>query len=260
MAGRECDAGDRRPQSGRRTGHQPRRGVAFLSHSDAEVGGGSTAAATAPPRHPRRRRRRHLPLSDIQRPLRGDGGGAQFLRGLFHGFTSSVARLKYAMGAPPPPRRPTMPAPCRPPPPASLTLAFPRRCWQQGDDRRNCRRGAAVRRRRTRRLVHTPRKRSHFHGSDTGDSCAGRRREHTAADSCHRQRGAEGRLKGRAMTTAVRPRPHRDGFGRRAEGDDTASPTRHARVQSLPPFASVSFMAPAPGAVDAASARDTTSA
>ena len=78
MAGREGDAGDRRPPLGRTTGHQPRRGVAFLSHSDADVGGGSTAAATAPPRHPRRRRRRRSPVigaRDAARPRRVKHGG-----------------------------------------------------------------------------------------------------------------------------------------------------------------------------------------
>jgi len=47
VAGREGDAGDRRQRPGRSSGHKTRRGVAVLSHSDAEVGGGSTAAATA---------------------------------------------------------------------------------------------------------------------------------------------------------------------------------------------------------------------
>ena len=111
---------------------------------------------------------------------------------LSHGSTSSAARLTSAMGTSPPPRRPTMPAPCRPPPHASRTSATPSRCQRQGNDRRHGRRGAAVRRHCTRRVVHTPRQRSHFHCSDTGGSRAGRRREHTAADGCHRRRGAGG--------------------------------------------------------------------
>jgi len=71
-----------------------------------------------------------------------------------------------------------------------------------------------------------------------GGSRAGRRHEHSAADGCNRRRRAKGRLGGRAITTAVRLLPHRDGFGRRARGGGTARPTcnRYRLLQAPAPY------------------------